>query len=203
MRDLLRVWPSPLAAVANETGVDPPAVRAFVSGKNNLTDAQLVRLRILLNIEPDESGIPLCGGPYLVVSKSVRAAVNAYETITSGGDISFAIEAAPMVREERVMPDTRWHLLVFQRYFDPVSFAFLPRKLNWRESRLDQRALRKFINMKTLGVDSGAYEDWVNRLSESMHDPRILKSELLSINREYRKHFGQIAIHYSSLDVES
>lgn len=174
---------------------------AFLKGRDlALDDSQLTKLRLLLNIVPGDAGIPDCAGPYVLAPKCMKAAVEAYDYVTGGGDIDFAFEAipprGPVIRAPGESPALlNGTLLVVRPYGGYTSFFVLPQRQ--RNDYLSDRELGRFINAVKLTIVSRAYYDWTQRVQQILTLQCLKRNDqIYRLNFDYDVLFDQLQIVY-------
>jgi hypothetical protein len=195
MRAVLRAYGGKTSSIAKDLDIPSKKFTAYLRGSDLvLDDMELTKLRVFLNVVPGDSGIPVCEGPYVLAPKSMRAAIDAYDCISCGGDLAFAFEACPsegweIHDERRGFLDRA--LLVIRPWGGPTSFFVLP------QHQLSDSDLARFINAVRLTITQKAYSDWTHRMLQIMALPSLQQTnQILRLNQDYEVLLDQLEISY-------
>jgi hypothetical protein len=196
MRAVLRAYGGKTSSIAKDLGIPSGQYTAFLRGHDlALDDMQLTKLRVFLNVVPGDAGLPECEGPYVLAPKSMRAAIDAYDRISCGGDLAFSFEARPSElwetydQEGRVVLDRA--LLVFRPWGGATSFLVLP------QNQLSDSDLARFINAVRLTITPRAYIDWAVRVLQIMALPSLQQTDqILRLNYDHEVVLDQLQISY-------
>lgn len=127
VQTLLDCWPRPLAEVTAAVGITGQQLRRYLAGTEDLPTVSRLRLfkHLGLRYEPHgaDAYLQTPRGYVLHAAPSYARMVQAYEELTTGGDIEFSIEIVP----PSAPYDLSWRYLLVQPCGDPLIVIAFPR----------------------------------------------------------------------------
>ena len=171
VRILVNAWPNDAPRIASAVGLTARELQWYLSGGASIPPDAEARLRFLLGLEYDSfAGDYRPEGPCVLIAHSARAATEAYEALSHGGDLEYSFEPVP----ERGAADPSWRYLLFQPCGGMPSVMMLP-----RGSRTAER-LERFINFSGEGsVTPRMYRDLVSTCARACADPLANRPEMI------------------------
>lgn len=117
-------WPNEPLAIAKALGITARDLKWYLTGQAPLSNSVRSGLLALLGVEFDEMHDDYDAfGPCVLVARSLRSIVAAYDDLACGGDLEFSFEALPA----KGAADPSWRYLVFKAYSRDPSVVMIPR----------------------------------------------------------------------------
>ncbi|AET95222.1 hypothetical protein BSFA1_79540 (plasmid) [Burkholderia sp. SFA1] len=183
---LLKVWPNKASLVAREVGITLRELQWFVAEKADLPREIRWDLESIFGLERDEDyGFFEIEGPIVLIGTAGGPMISAYDELSHGGDLDFAVEAMPASG----MADPSWRYILVQPCLGQTSVIMLARGSD-AASRLDNG---KFINFKgPQSIDSTLYRDIVATCGRACASPGMNRTEMRYVNQRHAEDLADI-----------